>query len=67
MKGEREMEYKAVAAVLPQLRESAYRLPQWGRCSETQMSRVRAGRGGKDSRQAARAVRFLCAAWQRYR
>ena len=67
MTGERELEYEAVQADMPQLREGAYRLPQRGRRSETQMPRVRAGRGGKDRRQAPRAVRFLCAAGQRYR
>ena len=67
MSGEKEMDNKAVAAYMPQLRKSAYRLSERGRRSETQMPRVRAGRGGKDRRQTARAVRFLCAAWQRYR
>ena len=30
MTGEREMEYEAVQADMPELRESAYRLPQRG-------------------------------------
>ena len=67
VKNDREVGNEAVQADMPQLRKIAYRLPQRGRRSETQMSAMRDGRSRQDSGQTPRAVRFLCAAGQRYR